>query len=439
MRNFAAQPAFQVAGAMTVPGDKSISHRSLMLSGLAEGTSEVTGFLASEDCLATLNAMRALGVSIERLSATHVIIHGSGLRGLKGAHHALDMGNAGTAMRLFTGLLAAQEFSSTLIGDASLMKRPMERVAKPLREMGADVRTHDGRPPVDIRGGQRLWGIDYTMPVASAQVKSAILLAGLYADGPTTVTSPAICRDHSERMLLGCGVRLTSAGLSSTVYPPQRLDTQRLNVPGDFSSAAFFIVAGLLGAANDGLLIQNVGLNPTRTGLLAILRSMGGEIDVINARESGAEPVADLVVRASALKGILVPAAMVPLAIDELPVLFIAAACAQGETVVTGAEELRVKESDRIAAMSAGLEALDVAHEVLPDGMRIQGRPSGPAFGGGEIDSHGDHRVAMSFSVASLRAAKPILIRDVANVATSFPGFVGMARSVGLDITEVPV
>jgi 3-phosphoshikimate 1-carboxyvinyltransferase len=424
---------------MTVPGDKSISHRSLMLSGLAAGTSEVTGFLASEDCLATLNAMRALGVSIERPSATHVIVQGSGLRGLKAAHHALDMGNAGTAMRLFTGLLAAQEFSSTLIGDASLMKRPMERVAKPLREMGADVRTHDGRPPVDIRGGQRLRGIDYTMPVASAQVKSAILLAGLYADGPTTVTSPAICRDHSERMLLSCGVRLTSAGLSSTVYPPLRLDTQRLNVPGDFSSAAFFIVAGLLGAANDGLLIQNVGLNPTRTGLLDILRSMGGEIDIINARESGAEPVADLLVRASALKGILVPAAMVPLAIDELPVLFIAAACAQGETVVTGAEELRVKESDRIAAMSAGLEALDVAHEVLPDGMRIQGCLSGPAFGGGEIDSHGDHRVAMSFSVASLRAAKPILIRDVANVATSFPGFVGMARSVGLDITEVPV
>jgi 3-phosphoshikimate 1-carboxyvinyltransferase len=438
MRNFAAQPALRVSGAMTVPGDKSISHRSLMLSGLAAGTSEVTGFLASEDCLATLNAMRALGVSIERLSATHVIIHGSGLRGLKGARHALDMGNAGTAMRLFTGLLAAQEFSSTLIGDASLMKRPMERVAKPLREMGADVRTHDGTPPVDIRGGLKLRGIDYTMPVASAQVKSAILLAGLFAEGPTTVTAPAICRDHSERMLLSCGVRLTSAGLSSTVYPPQRLESQRLNVPGDFSSAAFFIVAGLLGAANDGLLIQNVGLNPTRTGLLDILRSMGGEIDILNARESGAEPVADLLVRASALKGIEVPAAMVPLAIDELPVLFIAAACAEGETVVTGAEELRVKESDRIAAMSAGLENLGVSHEVLPDGIRIQGRPAGPAFGGGEIDSHGDHRVAMSFSVASLRAAKPILIRDVANVATSFPGFVGMARGVGLDVTELP-
>jgi 3-phosphoshikimate 1-carboxyvinyltransferase len=437
MRNFMARPALRVAGTMIVPGDKSISHRSLMLSGLAEGTSEVTGFLASEDCLATLHAMRALGVSIERPSATHVIIRGAGLHGLAGASHPLDMGNAGTAMRLFTGLLAAQQFPSTLIGDESLMKRPMERVAKPLREMGADVGTHDGRPPVDIRGGRRLRGIDYTMPVASAQVKSAILLAGLYAEGPTTVTSPAICRDHSERMLLSGGVRVVSAGLSSTVYPPQRLEAQRLNVPGDFSSAAFFIVAGLLGAAAEGLLIQNVGLNPTRTGLLDILRGMGGRIEIVNARDSGAEPVADLRIHPSELSGAVVPAALVPLAIDEFPVLFIAAACARGETVVSGAEELRVKESDRIAAMSAGFAALGVAHEVLPDGMRIAGRPDGAAFGGGEIDSRGDHRIAMSFSVASLRAAAPILIRDVANVATSFPGFVPLARSVGLDLTEL--
>ncbi len=420
-----------------VPGDKSISHRSLMISGLAEGTSEVTGFLASEDCLATLHAMRALGVEIERPGATHVIIRGSGLHGLVGAPHPLDMGNAGTAMRLFTGLLAAQDFPSTLIGDASLMKRPMERVAKPLRDMGADVRTHEGKPPVEIRGGRRLRGVDYTMPVASAQVKSAILLAGLYAEGPTTVTSPAICRDHSERMLSSCGVRVSSVGLSSTVYPPQRLEAQRLTVPGDFSSAAFFIVAGLLGAAAEGLLIQNVGLNPTRTGLLDILRSMGGRIEIVNARDSGAEPVADLRILASELSGIRVPAALVPLAIDEFPVLFIAAACARGETVITGAEELRVKESDRIAAMGAGLAALGVAHEVLPDGMRIAGRPDGPAFGGGEVDSHGDHRIAMSFSVASLRAAAPLLIRDVANVATSFPDFVPLARSVGLDVTEL--
>jgi 3-phosphoshikimate 1-carboxyvinyltransferase len=435
MRNFLARPASHVAGSMLVPGDKSISHRSLMLSGLADGTSEVTGFLASEDCLATLKAMRALGVRIEQPSATHVLIHGVGLRGLRGAAEALDMGNAGTAMRLFTGLLSAQSFPSRLVGDSSLMKRPMERVAKPLRQMGADVRTHNGTPPVDIRGGQLLHGIDYEMPVASAQVKSAILLAGLYADGPTTVTSPAVCRDHSERMLQSCGVKLDIAGLRATVHPPQRLAAQQLNVPGDFSSAAFFIVAGLLGAAREGLIIENVGMNPTRTGLLDILRSMGGDIEVLRARSSGAEPVADLLVRTSSLEGIEVPEALVPLAIDEFPVLFIAAACAAGETVVTGAEELRVKESDRIAAMAAGLKTLGVELEVLPDGMRIQGR-AGTAFGGGDIDSHGDHRVAMSFGIASLRASAPITIRDVANVATSFPGFVDLARSVGLNIAE---
>jgi 3-phosphoshikimate 1-carboxyvinyltransferase len=416
MRKYQAQPARSVSGEVAVPGDKSISHRSLMLSGIAEGISEVSGFLASEDCLATLTAMRALGVRIEQPSATSVVVHGTGLRGLRDAGRALDMGNAGTAMRLFTGLLSAQSFDSQLIGDASLMKRPMERVATPLREMGADVRTRNGTPPVDIGGGRSLRGIDYSMPVASAQVKSAILLAALYADGTTTVTAPAINRDHSERMLASCGVRLDIHGLRTTLHPPQRLANQRLNVPGDFSSAAFFIVAGLLGAADQGLLIRNVGLNPTRTGLLDILRSMGGDIEIHNARESGAE--------------------LVPLAIDELPVLFVAAACAAGETRVTGAEELRVKESDRIAAMSAGFQSLGVVHSVLPDGMRIEGRADGPAFSGGEIDSFGDHRIAMSFAIASLRAAKAISIRDVANVATSFPGFVGLARSVGLDVRE---
>jgi 3-phosphoshikimate 1-carboxyvinyltransferase len=435
MRNFEARPAARVSGAVAVPGDKSISHRSLMLSGIAQGVSEVSGFLASEDCLATLAAMRALGVTIEQRSPTHVMIHGVGLRGLRGAGRALDMGNAGTAMRLFTGLLSAQSFDSQLIGDASLMKRPMERVAKPLREMGADVRTHAGTPPVDIGGGRSLHGIDYLMPVASAQVKSAILLAALFADSATTVVAPAVTRDHSERMLSSCGVRLDIDGLRVTLHPPQQLAAQRIEVPGDFSSAAFFIVAGLLGASAGGLLIQNVGLNPTRTGLLDILRSMGARIDIVNPRE-GAEPVADLEIHASALRGVHVPADLVPLAIDELPVLFIAAACAHGETVVTGAEELRVKESDRIAAMSAGLTALGVAHTVLPDGMRIEGRGEGFAFGGGEIDSHGDHRIAMSFAVASLRAAKPVAIRDVANVATSFPGFVALARSIGLDVLE---
>jgi 3-phosphoshikimate 1-carboxyvinyltransferase len=436
MSAYEANPVRAVGGDLAVPGDKSISHRSLMLSGIATGRSEVTGFLPSEDCLASMGAMRALGVGIEQPSATHVIVHGVGLRGLRPAQHALDMGNAGTAMRLFTGLLAAQAFDSELIGDASLMKRPMERVAKPLREMGADVRTTGGTPPVRIQGGRRLRGIEYRMPVASAQVKSAILLAGLYADGVTTVISPAICRDHSERMLASFGVRVDVEDLSVSLHPPQQLQGQHLQVPGDFSSAAFFIVAGLIGAGADGLLIRNVGLNPSRIGLLEILRAMGGKIEVLDPRRNGAEPVADLRVHASQLRGIEVPPVLVPLSIDEFPVLFIAACCASGDTLVTGAEELRVKESDRIAAMSAGLQALGVEHTVLPDGMRITGRGAGAAFGGGEVDSCGDHRVAMSFSIASLRAAGPIRIRDVANVATSFPGFVALARGVGFDLHE---
>jgi 3-phosphoshikimate 1-carboxyvinyltransferase len=436
MLGFKAHPAMRVFGTMSVPGDKSISHRALMLSGIAEGVSEVSGFLASEDCLASLAAMRALGVHIEQTSATRVLIHGVGMHGLKRAGRALDMGNAGTAMRLFTGLLSAQKFDSQLIGDASLMKRPMERVAKPLREMGADVRTRNGTPPVDIGGNRGLHGIDYQMPIASAQVKSAILLAALYAAEPTTITAPGMSRDHSERMLKSGGVKLDIDGLRITLHPPQRLVSQKINVPGDFSSAAFFIVAGLLAAPVEGLVIQNVGLNPTRVGLLTILRRMGANIEIFNPRESGAEPVADLRVFASPLHGIAVPKDLVSLAIDELPVLFIAAACARGETRVTGAEELRVKESDRIAAMSAGLTALGVAHTALPDGMQISGREQGNAFTSGAIDSFGDHRIAMSFAIASLRAAGAIAIRDVANVATSFPDFVPLAQSVGLALSE---
>jgi 3-phosphoshikimate 1-carboxyvinyltransferase len=435
--DFQALPATAVKGALAVPGDKSISHRALMLAGIAEGRSEVSGFLASEDCLATLAAMRALGVTIEQPQPTEVSVHGVGMCGLREAAGQLDMGNAGTAMRLFTGLLSAQRFASRLVGDSSLMKRPMERVAKPLRQMGADVRTQNGKPPVHIEPAVALHGIDYVMPMASAQVKSAILLAALYADGKTTVTAPAVSRDHSERMLQSCGVALEVSGLTVTLVPPQKIANQRTRVPGDFSSAAFFIVAGLLGAGPDGLLIQNVGLNPTRTGLLDILRAMGARIEVGNARRSGQEPVADLLVRASELQGIEVPEALVPLAIDEFPILFIAAACARGTTTVTGAEELRVKESDRLAAMGAGLQALDVQHQMLPDGIRIEGRPEGPAFGGGAIESHGDHRIAMAFSIASLRAAAPIRVRDVANVATSFPGFVPLSRSIGLELQEI--
>ncbi len=435
-RCYEAGPAQRLTGELSVPGDKSISHRALMLSGIAEGRSEVRGFLASEDCLATLAAMRALGVTIEQPSPTEVRVQGVGLRGLRGAEHALDMGNAGTAMRLFAGLLAAQSFDSTLVGDASLMKRPMERVARPLREMGADVRTHNGTPPLQIGASTGLHGIDYLMPVASAQVKSALMLAALYADRPSSVTAPAVTRDHSERMLSSCGVTVQVDGLRTIVHPPASLLSQHITVPGDFSSAAFFLVAGLLAAGTGGLLIRNVGINPTRTGLLEILRAMGGDIEVLAPRASGAEPVADLRVRASRLRGIEVPREWVPLAIDELPILCIAAACADGETLITGAEELRVKESDRIAAMSAGLQALGVVHTVLPDGLRIEGRAAGNAFSGGTVESFGDHRIAMSFSVASLRAAGPIRVGDVANVATSFPGFIEAACALGFRLRE---
>ena len=431
-----AQPASRVAGSIAVPGDKSISHRAVLLSSLATGISEVRGFLASEDCLASLAAMRAMGVEIERPAPTEIRVRGVGLHGLEAPSHDLDMGNAGTAMRLFTGLLAAQKFDSRLIGDASLMRRPMERVAKPLREMGADVRTHEGTPPVDVRGGRRLHGIDFRMSVASAQVKSAILLAALYAQGATSVTSPAPCRDHSERMLESAGVKVVTHGLTTRIEPPGRLASQSLAVPGDFSSAAFFLVAGLLGAADEGLMLLNVGLNPSRTGLLDILRSMGGRIEVENPRMSGAEPVGDLRVHRSRLHGIAVSESLVPLAIDEIPVLFVAAACAEGDTVIAGAEELRVKESDRIAAMGAGFTALGVAHRVTPDGMAIQGCGEGPAFGAGEVDSCGDHRIAMAFAIASLRASGPIVVHDTANVATSFPGFVGSSCSAGLDLSE---
>lgn len=436
MPNYIVHPATTVAGSLRVPGDKSISHRSLMLGGIAEGVTEVRGFLESEDCLSTMKAMTALGVQVDRTGPQAVRVHGVGLNGLKGANRALDMGNAGTAMRLMTGLLSGQSFDSELIGDSSLMKRPMERVAKPLRLMGAQIATLEGKPPVRIKGigsGARLQGIHYDLPMASAQVKSAILLAGLYAEGQTTVVEPAVTRDHTERMLQSFGCEVHASQGTVRISPPQQLHACSLEVPGDFSSAAFFMVAGSIGQG-EGLTITGVGINPTRTGLLDILALMGADLRIVNHRTAGAEPVADIEVRPAKLKGIHVPEHLVPLAIDEFPALFIAAACAEGETLVTGAEELRVKESDRIAVMAEGLQALGVVCEVLPDGIRIQGRPTGHAFTGGSIQSHGDHRIAMSFSVASLRASGDIHIADVANVATSFPDFPGVARAAGLTV-----
>jgi 3-phosphoshikimate 1-carboxyvinyltransferase len=440
MSHYVVQPVQSVDGDVRVPGDKSVSHRALMLGGIADGVTEVRGFLESEDCLATMKAMRALGVRVEQPGVQEVRVHGVGLHGLKGASQPLDMGNSGTAMRLMTGLLCGQKFDSELLGDASLMNRPMERAAAPLRQMGAKIATLGGKPPVQITGGAQLNGIHYALPVASAQVKSAVLLAGLYAKGPTTVVESAVTRDHTERMLQGFGCRVDALGGRVRLDPPARLQACSLEVPGDFSSSAFFLVAGSISgraaAPGAGLVIRGVGINPTRTGLLDILALMGADLRVVNHRSAGAEPVADIEVHPAALQGIHVPEHLVPLAIDEFPALFIAAACAQGETIVTGAAELRVKESDRIAVMAEGLRAMGVQCEVLADGMRIQGRPQGPVFSGGKIDSHGDHRIAMSFTVASLRAAAPIEIHDVANVATSFPGFVGTARGAGLKVLE---
>ncbi|MBW4052262.1 MAG: 3-phosphoshikimate 1-carboxyvinyltransferase [Proteobacteria bacterium] len=429
-------PGGVVAGELTVPGDKSISHRALMFGGIAEGETRISGFLAGEDCLATLRALQALGVGIERPQPHTVHVSGRGLEGLRAPGVPLDMGNAGTAMRLFMGLLAPQAFDSTLIGDESLMRRPMERVAAPLRLMGADIRTHDGRPPVLIHGTPHLRAIDYPLPVPSAQVKSAVLLAGLRAFGRTRVTEPAPSRDHTERMLSAFGVEVLRQGATVAVEGGQRLTGTSVAVPADFSSAAFFLVAGCL-AAEKGLLLRNVGVNPTRTGLLEMLRLMGAQIRVYAHRQDGApggEPIADIEVSKSRLKGIRVPPSLVPLAIDEFPVFFIAAALAQGETLVRGALELRVKESDRLAAMAQGLTVLGVENQLLEDGLWIRG---GSGFGGGTIESHGDHRIAMAFAVAGLAASAEIEIRDVANVATSFPGFLEIARSAGLQI-EMP-
>jgi 3-phosphoshikimate 1-carboxyvinyltransferase len=402
----------------------------------------VRGFLESEDCLATMKAMRAMGVRIEQSSPGELRVHGVGLRGLRPAGHALDLGNSGTAMRLMTGLLSGQAFDSELIGDASLMKRPMERVAAPLRLMGARIGTDQGHPPVRIGGGAALQGIHYTLPVASAQVKSAVLLAGLYARGATTLTEPGITRDHTERMLQSFGCPVDAAQGEVRLAPVERLAGRSLEVPGDFSSAAFFMVAGSI-ADGTGLTLRGVGVNPTRTGLLDILALMGADLRLVNHRSAGAEPVADIEVRPARLRGIHVPEHLVPLAIDEFPALFIAAACAQGETRVTGAEELRVKESDRIAVMAEGLAALGVVCEVLPDGIRIQGRAAAPSaaeavFSGGTIDSHGDHRIAMSFAIASLRANAAIRIDDVANVATSFPDFPAISAAAGVNLQAVP-
>jgi 3-phosphoshikimate 1-carboxyvinyltransferase len=429
---FMAQPGGSLRGTIRVPGDKSISHRSIMLGSLAEGTTEVSGFLEGEDSLATLQAFRDMGVAIEGPNAGRVTIHGVGLHGLKQPAKALDLGNSGTSMRLLAGLMSGQKFDVEMMGDASLSTRPMKRVTVPLAEMGAEVATTvAGTPPLKVKGAATLHGIHYQMPVASAQVKSCILLAGLYADSTTCVTEPAPTRDHTERMLKGFGYPVNVDGATACVEPGGKLTATTIDVPADISSATFFMVGAAISEGSD-ITLQHVGINPTRIGVINILRLMGANLEVLNEREVGGEPVADIRVRASRLKGIQIPEEQVPLAIDEFPALFVAAACAEGETVLTGAEELRVKESDRIQVMADGLVVLGVDARSTADGIVIKGG----TLGAGTVESHGDHRIAMSFAMAALRASGPITINDCANVNTSFPGFVALAAGAGLNITS---
>lgn len=428
---FKLQPVNKISGEIRVPGDKSVSHRSIMFGSIAEGTTHVSGFLEGEDSLNTLRAFQSMGVEIEGPVDGKVTIHGVGMHGLKQPATILEMGNSGTSMRLLSGLLSGQTFDLELSGDASLTKRPMKRVTDPLALMGAQVDTAEGgRPPLKIHGGSKMKGIHYDMPMASAQVKSCLLLAGMYAEGETSVVEPAPTRDHTERMLTAFGYPVKTEGNRMSLQGGGKLTACDIDVPTDISSAAFFMVMGAI-AKDADILIKHVGINPTRTGVIDILKLMGADLTLENQQEVGGEPVADIRVKSSQLKGIHVPEGLVPLAIDEFPVLFVAAACAEGQTVVTGAEELRVKESDRIQVMADGLVALGVDATATNDGMVI----NGGSIKSGTVNSHDDHRIAMAFSVASLGAEGEIVIDDCDNVNTSFPTFVELANLVGLNLT----
>lgn len=430
--NFRITPGGKLQGKISMPGDKSISHRSIMLGAIAEGITEVTGFLEGADCLATLKAFQELGVIVEQPEPQKLIIHGVGLHGLKASPVVLDLGNSGTSMRLLTGLLSAQKFSSRLTGDASLQRRPMARVVDPLTKMGAKIDMQaNGCPPLFIHGSQKLRGIDYSMPIPSAQVKSALLLAGLYAQGETIIREAATSRDHTERMLEGFGYPLIQSGAVIRLQGQQKLIATKIHIPGDISSAAFFLVGASI-APGSSLILENVGINPTRTGVITILQAMGAKIIIENEKIRNGEWRADIKVQSSNLRGITIPPELVPLAIDEFPVIFIAAACAEGNTILKGAEELRVKESDRIQTMVTGLQICGIEAEALPDGAVIKGG----TLQGGRIPSHGDHRVAMAFAMAGLKANKEIIIEDCANIVTSFPNFEDLAKKTGLKISN---
>lgn len=431
---FEVEAGGKLNGTFRVPGDKSISHRSIMLGSIAEGVTHVSGFLEGEDSLATLNAFRDMGVEIDGPTDGNVSIKGVGLHGLKKPEKELDVGNSGTSMRLLAGLLSAQSFDVTMVGDASLNKRPMRRVTVPLAQMNTIVETNDaGTPPLTIKGGKQLKGFHYEMPVASAQVKSCLLLAGLYADGETCVTEPAPTRDHTERMLRGFGYDVITNDNKICLKGGGSLTATNIDVPADISSATFFMVGACIAKGSD-ITLEHVGINPTRIGVINILRLMGADITVNNEREIGGEPVANIRVRYAPLKGIQIPEDQVPLAIDEFPAIFVAAACATGITTLTGAKELRVKESDRIQVMADGLNTLGIDAKPTEDGIIITPSDKISPFGSGTVDSHGDHRIAMSFSMAALRSTGTITITDCANVNTSFPNYAGLAKNAGLKI-----
>ena len=430
---YVVRPGGRLTGDLRIPGDKSISHRSVILGSIAQGNTSISGILAGTDVLATIRALRKMGVRITAPAKGDVRIEGVGLHGLSAPEGELDLGNSGTAIRLLAGLLAGQAFSARLVGDESLSARPMRRITEPLTQMGARVDTApDGTPPLTVQPVDRLKGIHYVLPIASAQVKSALLLAGLYADGETCIEEPAPTRDHTERMLRGFGYSCVSSDRGICVQGGGVLHGTAIEVPADLSSAAFFIVAATI-ADGSMLRFPHVGINPTRTGLLDILQNMGAVIRVEHAREVCGEPVADLEVVSADLQGIDVSGDQVSLAIDELPVVCIAAACARGVTTIRDAVELRHKESDRISAMATGLKTLGVAVEEHSDGLSIQGGE----IQGGRIHSRGDHRIAMAFCIAGIRAQTSIEIQDCDNVATSFPNFLATARAAGMQIDAI--
>ena len=426
--NFLVTPGGSLRGRVEVPGDKSISHRALILSALAEGSSEITGLLEGDDVLATANGLGQVGVKIEMLKGQQCRVQGVGLTGLTAPDAPLDLGNSGTGFRLLSAVLAGQTFTSVLTGDHSLRKRPMKRIIDPLTLMGATIHSGEGgHPPLKIYGRYPLSSIEYELPIASAQTKSAVLLAGLNANGVTRVREPAQTRDHTENMLAGFGCPVEVSGGVISLCGGAQLSGRTFSVPRDFSSAAFFLVGALIGSES-GLTLPGVGINPTRTGALDILRLMGADILITNQRSVAGEPIADLTMSACRLRGIDVPNTLVASAIDEFPILAIAAACADGRTSITGVGELRVKESDRIRSIVDGLRALTIDVEETPDGMII----TGGRFSGGKVDSCGDHRIAMAFALAGSVSRGPVRVMNCGLVQTSFPGFSDVARKAGL-------